>query len=80
MALISFRLSKELLAEVDELIVNGTYVSRAEAIRSAISTLLLVNALAEQDKKASITISNRTNTHVSHDTHVPDNFADMEDI
>jgi Arc/MetJ-type ribon-helix-helix transcriptional regulator len=80
MALISFRLSRQLLAAIDELIRQGTYVSRAEAIRSAISQLLLIDAMANMTEKAEVVLSNRVNTKVSHSTHVPDNFADMEDI
>jgi Arc/MetJ-type ribon-helix-helix transcriptional regulator len=79
MALISFRLSKQLLAEIDKLVVRGTYESRAEAIRSAISTLILVNDLADQNEKTEIVLSNRVSTPVVQNTHVPFDVADMED-
>jgi Arc/MetJ-type ribon-helix-helix transcriptional regulator len=79
MALISFRLSEQLLAQVDELIRNGTYCSRAEAIRSAISQLLIIDALASKNEKTEIVLSNHVNTKVSHSTHVPFDVADMED-
>ena len=45
-ALISFRLSTQLLAELDELVRQGTYDSRADAIRKALQTLLLIENLA----------------------------------
>ena len=79
MALISFRLSKQLLAEIDNLVILGTYCSRAEAIRSAIHQLLLLIALSNQNEMTEITISNRVNTAVVHDTHVPYDVGEMED-
>ncbi len=45
-ALISFRLSTQLLAELDELVRQGTYDSRADAIRKALQALLLIENLA----------------------------------
>ncbi|MFX1514594.1 MAG: ribbon-helix-helix domain-containing protein [Promethearchaeota archaeon] len=46
MVIISFRLSRQLLAELDDLVNTGTFANRAEAIRSAIRNLLLIEQMA----------------------------------
>ncbi|MFX1512402.1 MAG: ribbon-helix-helix domain-containing protein [Promethearchaeota archaeon] len=48
MALICFRLSRQLLAELDDLVSQGSYDSRADAIRKALERLLLIENLVQE--------------------------------